>query len=238
MFGQVLVMGMVLSARAEPPAAPDAAEPTTLTSVDRMSLWTLDALSQGRLRVAIEVPRGPHPQPAVPIVAIDLLRPVAIDGLPAELALANAAGDGLAWRSLTLGRRTVLLATRPDRVTLLDTVVTLPPAPEQQVWGDNLEAWRKALEAASGEPLTLRNEPGSPYLCRVEGTGVARDLLARILDCHNGNIVWSLAWWEGWSTGGETVQEPGYALELRAPRGLADPLEGAGRPVVGERPWE
>lgn len=237
MFGPVLVMALGI-ARAQAPTPPDAAEPTTLTSVDRMSLWTLNALAQGRLRVAIEVPRGPHPQPAAPLVAIDLRRPVAMDGLPAELALANAAGDGLSWRSLTVGRRTVLLATRPDRPTLLDTVVTLPPAPELQVWGENLEAWRKAVEVATGEPLTLSGVPASPYLCRVQGTGIARELLAEILDCHDGNIVWSLAWWEGWSVGGKTVQEQGFTLELRAPRGLEDPLDGKSRPSIGERPWE
>lgn len=221
MYGQVLV---VLGAAWATEPAP--------TPEQRLSIWVTDAI-ESKLLVAIEVPRGPNwvgdpPPPYLP----DRERPiVTLDQLPAQLATANREDPLLTWSSLPLGRRTVVLATRPDRPTLLDAVVTLPPAAPEQPWADNLEAWRLAVEKATGEELRIEDVPQSSYICRVEGEGVARDLLAQILDCKNGNAVWSLSWGRRWPP----EEGEGFQLSLRAHPGLEDPLDATARPSIGQR---
>lgn len=139
------------------------------------------------------------------------------------------AGEGpTGQRVIQLERRRAVVETRGSEPALLDRSLVLPDATHAPGFEAVLEGWRAALERAGGAPVVLLGAPPSPYGCSVGGPGEARTLLAKILDCHDGNLVWNVAWRDAFP--GDGVWE----ITLEEVWGPIDPLAGTRRPLHGD----
>ncbi len=142
---------------------------------------------------------------------------------------AAPAGEGpTGQRVIELERRRAVVETRGSEPALLDRPLVLPDATHAPGFEAVLEGWRVALERAGGAPVVLLGAPPSPYGCSVGGRGEARTLLAKILDCHDGNLVWHASWRDAFP--GDGVWE----ITLEEVWGPIDPLAGTRRPTYGD----
>jgi hypothetical protein len=188
MSGQGLALILASAAKAEePPQLP-------AVVVDPVRGWAAGLRSREIVRLCFE---GGPPIPDTPPINIRFSNPLDVAASVADI---NASAYHVRYRTLTLGQRVVVVPTETideqgrwnAYPSVLDTVIDLGPSAPATA-DVMLDRWMAAVSAATGRPVSLGTLLNPYGMCDVSGRGVARDLLAAILDCRGPDDVWSFS---------------------------------------------
>jgi hypothetical protein len=186
MLAQILALILASIASADEPLRPP---PVT----DPVYAWVDGLRAQETIRLCFE--SGPA-VPDTPPVEIRFSNPLDVTASVADI---NASSYHAHFKVLTLGARTVIVPTEAmdeqghwePYPSVLDTVIDIGssgPADTEVL----LDRWMTALSKAIGKPVFLGSMLNPYGNCSVSGRGVARELLAAILDCRGPDDVWRL----------------------------------------------